>query len=170
MSKWLNESNTVRTLKQRNTPLTWFVLFISFMFFIPSLLVEYIWIDLRSVEVTNPSVDLESVIIDVDRTVLRDFRGTYTVTIRTDEGQYVCSGKPSTSIGYNTNERLPEPVTLTWWIGGKRTMDSCRIDGFSIGRYQIETCHKVLITQAEIPIAGRCVMSNIFTIVPKGVV
>jgi hypothetical protein len=156
-------SNTLRTLNQRNTPFTWFILILSFVLFFPSVLVERIWIDVRDIHVVD-SVSPDSVEMHVDRTVLRKFNGMFSVTVRRADGEYICTGAPKEPFEYKPGKDLPSPLYLEWWIGGAHQMDACIDSGFGAGRYFLDTCHIIHATVWDIPFARRCVQSNEFTI------
>ena len=158
------KSKTAQTLQKRNTPLTWFVLLVSVVFFVPSLLMDSVWINLKSVEVTRHNTIFEKIEIEVDREIHRNFLGSFIVTIRRTNGEFICQGTPDAPIRYNADASLPDPLYLSWWLGGESKMRSCREDGFDDGEFLVETCHKVLTPVWGIPIAGRCILSNEFEV------
>lgn len=159
---------TTETLKQRNTPFTWFILVVAFLFFVPSLLMDSIWFHLKSVEVSSPVDSSQMIELAVDREIHRPFRGSYLVTIREINGstqEAICEGKPLQPFPYDPARDLPEPLSLTWWLGSDAYMQTCKENGFTAGKqFQIRTCHTVVATVWDLPLARRCVMSNVFTL------
>lgn len=161
-------SKTVETLHRRNTPFVWLVLVVAFLFFVPSLLMDSIWMDLKKVEVKNPSVAGEPIEMYVDREIHRPFTGSYSVTIREihgETGEFICEGRPLAPFPYDPARELPEPLHLTWWLGSEAHMNTCKENGFVKGhQFQIRTCHTVVVTVWDLSLARRCVMSNVFTL------
>jgi hypothetical protein len=161
-------NQTKETLHKRNTPFTWFILLGAFFFFVPSLSMDSIWINLRSVEVKQPINSNGVIELVVDRTIHREFRGVYSVDIKRINGinnEAVCRGKPVTPFFYNPSNELPDPVSLTWWLGGEKNMVECKENGFQEGTlFQVLTCHTVVVSQWDIPLARRCVLSNTFSL------
>lgn len=159
-------NKTTETLHNRNTPFTWLILFGAFLFFVPSALMSSLWVNLESVHITNPMKDDGVIELTVDREVHRKFKGNYVVTIRKvvdDKEIEICEGMPLAPVTYDPLIDLPEPVSLTWWLGSQAHMDICRQNGFEAGNeFKIRTCHTVLITDWNIPFARRCVYSNMF--------
>ena len=69
--------------------------------------------EVRRVSVGN-SVVGDPVILDVDRSILREFNGSYVVEVRKfPQRTAYCGGYGSTR--YHPDATLPEPVTLKWW-------------------------------------------------------
>lgn len=163
----MKATNTYATLQKRNTPFNWIVLLVAVWFFIPSLLMNRIWINLKDVHVQEQVVYGEPIYLEVDRVIIRDFEGSFTVSIRTENGELICQGKPDDTFIYRVENELPIPLTLTYWLGGPEKITRCRGNGFSTGVYYLDTCHTVVIGSAQIPIARRCISSNRFAIVPE---
>ena len=159
-------NKTTETLHNRNTPFTWIILLAALFFFLPSMLMSYFWVHLESVHISNPVKDDGVIELTVDRQVHRRFKGNYAVTILKINGSNkveVCQGMPLAPVTYDPFVDLPEPVSLTWWLGSEAHMDICRQNGFEVGNeFQIRTCHTVLVTEWNIPFARRCVYSNVF--------
>jgi len=56
----------------------------------------------------------ENIILDVDRQIHQEFRGTYSVEVRTfPRREVVCIA--SDTLIYRPESELPEPITLEWW-------------------------------------------------------
>lgn len=163
----MKASNTIQTLQKRNTPFTWMILFISFVFFVPSLMMKYIWMDLKSVHVQEETAYGDMVVMEIDREIIRDFHGTFTVSIRRTNGELVCQGRPDDSFEYKVESVLPIPVSLTYWLGGEEKMTRCRGNGFGEGTYYLDTCHTVVVGSIQYKLARRCVSSNQFTILGR---
>jgi len=73
------------------------------------------WLDVRTVRVFDSKVG-EPVLMAVDRTISRDFRGEWLVSIRKlGYGGWVqfCSARGKTN--YSADSHLPDPLTLRWW-------------------------------------------------------
>lgn len=157
---------TIDTLKKRNSPLTWFVLALSFIVFVPSLLMGTLWIDLKRIHVSDGLLH-DPIIMEVDRTVKNEFRGTFTVTVRREDGELVCQGYPQKPIIYKKARELPDPLLLAWWLGGSDVMERCDKNGFSAGRYFLTTCQTVLWFTFDYPVARRCVESKVFVLVDE---
>jgi len=159
-------TNTLQTLHKRNTPFTWVILFIAIWFFVPSLLMNNIWLNLKEVHVQEEIMYGEPIYLEVDRDILKDFEGKFTVSIRSGNGELICQGQPDHAFIYRVDNELPVPLTLTYWLGGPEKEIRCRGNGFSTGIYYLDTCHTVVVGSAQIPIARRCVSSNKFRIFP----
>jgi hypothetical protein len=126
---------------------------------------DKIWIHLESVDVSPINIEGEGVTMVVKREVLRDFRGYFTVDIRRTNGELIYPAKSEGSFIYSPSKELPDPLYLTWWLGGQKEMAQAKARGFGIGSYYIDTCHTVVLGIWEIPIARRCVQSNTFLII-----
>jgi hypothetical protein len=161
--------NTVtrQTLSNRNTPMTWMVILICFFYFVPSLLMDRIWIHLETVEVSPLNLVGEPITMVVHREVLREFRGYFTVDIRRTNGELIYSADSEGTFIYGPGKKLPEPLLLTWWMGGQKQMAEARARGFDTGSYYIDTCHTVVLGIWDIPVARRCVQSNIFQVIDE---
>lgn len=154
-------SNTLKTLQNRNTISTWAILIACFIYFVPTLVMPYLWIDTKSVFIQDSYTDTETIMM-VDREIKSNFPGHYTVTIYRNGDQFVCQHKSPTSLSYTPDKKLPIPLHLSWWIGGKGKLEQCKGEGYGEGVYSINTCHIVLLPLWEIPIAKSCKMSNLF--------
>ena len=77
------------------------------------------WFEVESVRVAD-GVSGQPVFMHVQRTIHRDFTGTWGVTVRLleDKGTYVaCAASAVTD--YRIGSDLPEVVTLGWWTNGQ---------------------------------------------------
>jgi hypothetical protein len=98
------------------------------------------WYELNSVIVTGPEggpvVLGQPIIVTVQRTIHRDFKGEYVTTIRQLPGLHtVCTG--GLSVLYRSNSNLPEPLTLGYWTEGSRP--PCE-EALEPGFYVLQTC------------------------------
>jgi len=163
----MKNTNTYRTLKQRNTLFTWFILTTSFMFFIPSLMMDRIWLDLKSIQVQEINYEGDDVFLHIERVIHRNFTGEYFVNIRSVEGNFICQARSDGVFVYRKDAVLPDHVDIAWWLGSHKKLDECVENGFTTGTFRINTCQKVVDSLWHIPIAQRCVESNLFTIVKR---
>lgn len=154
------------TIKKRNTLSTWFILIVSVLFFVPSVFIDKIWINMESIEVQDISKYPGNISMEVDRNIIRNFMGTYAVTIRNaDTDQFICIATPPAPFEYRSTSELPEHLTVSWWLGGMNHLNRCRLEGFTTGNFYMISCHSVVSPILNLPIAGRCVESNVFTVV-----
>jgi len=94
-----------------------------------------------------------------DRTIKKDFLGTFMVEIRatTATANYtVCSNSGSRS--YTVGKKLPETITLKWFVD--------RDCGLLAGQYVAETTWK--IEAQGYPMKEYSAVSNVFRVIPKG--
>lgn len=87
-----------------------------------------LWMVVNKVFVNSTRVG-EVQTMEVDRTIYRDFRGSFNVQIRRAEGggfAPYCSGGED-NLPYRVDATLPDPTTLGWWIGAKDS-GPCEID------------------------------------------
>jgi len=154
-------SNTLNTLRKRNTLSNWAILLGCAIYFLPTLLMSHLWIDTKSVFIQDSYVGDETIMI-VDRDIKINFPGHYTVTIYRNGDQFVCQSKSPSSIAYDKDKKLPEPLHLSWWLGGKDILQKCIHEGYTSGVFRVNTCHIVLFPLWEIPVAKSCKMSNKF--------
>ena len=96
----------------------------------------------------------------VDREILRDFDGRYTVTVRRlPDFDAVCSG--GSSVNYTTQSKLPDPLTLKWWTYG--AIPDC-MSQMMPGQYEITTCIYIEPHILWLPERVLCRKSNVFRI------
>lgn len=80
------------------------------------------------------SVEGEPVYLVVEREIFQEFRGTYTVEIRTLVGSTViCTA--SDTVNYRPDAELPDPLTLAWWAND----GDCSGRDLPPGDYVLET-------------------------------
>lgn len=89
--------------------------------------------EVRRVSVGN-SVVGESIILDVDRTIHREFSGSFVVEVRTfPQRTAYCVGEGS--VRYHPEAELPDPITLQWWTFN----DECTGPDLPVGDYIVVT-------------------------------
>lgn len=158
---------TRQTMANRNTPMTWIILLICFFYFVPSLLMDRIWIHLESTEVSSLNLVGEPITMVVTREVKQEFRGYFTVDIRRTNGELVYQAESDGVFIYGPGKTFPDPLLLEWWLGGRSKMIEAKSRGFDTGFYYIDTCHTVVIGIWDIPFARRCVQSNAFQVIDE---
>ena len=96
-------------------------------------------------------------VLDVDRTIHRDFNGTWVAEIQRQVGTgkwgNVCSGNGTNH--YSVEDTLPEPVTMDWWTFPAK----CRPKA---GRYRLFTTW--VIRPDNYPTKRVIATSNTFTV------
>lgn len=94
-----------------------------------------------------------------DRTIKRDFIGTFVVEIhRAEKGANYAVCSNSATRTYKAGEKAPETVTLDWFVDRK-----C---GLMPGQYVAETAWKI---EAEgYPDKEYSAISNVFRVIPEG--
>lgn len=116
------------------------------------------WLDVRSVRVFDARVG-HPVAMAVDRTIVRDFRGQWLVTIRRQGfGGWETWCNASGSANYSTEAQFPDPLTLQWW-----TYPDCH--PLPAGRYVMRTAWTVM-GLGPLPDKEVRVDSNIFEVAP----
>lgn len=122
------------------------------------------WYELASVRVNDTFIG-QDVTLTPARTIHRDFRGSYTVTVfrvgPDDRWTQVCTG--GLSVPYRTNSALPVPVTLDWWTAGAEP--PCQ-EALGVGRFVLETC--VNVGPFSLPWRDVCPLSGVFKVKPRG--
>lgn len=94
------------------------------------------WLEISSVRVAD-GIEGRPVLMHVERTINRDFTGTWGVTVRElqDTGTYVACAASAVS-DYRIGSDLPEVVTLGWWTNG-------RCETLPAGTYIVQTTWQV---------------------------
>lgn len=94
------------------------------------------WLEVDSVRVADGVVN-KPVVMYVQRTIHRDFVGTWGVTVRELEntGTYVTCAASAVS-DYRIGTDLPEVITLGWWTNG-------RCETLPAGTYLIQTTWQI---------------------------
>lgn len=77
------------------------------------------WLDVDSVRVAD-GVAGQPVIMHVERTIHRNFTGTWGVTVRSLQQQHTYVACAASAVAdYRISADLPEIVTLGWWSNGQ---------------------------------------------------
>lgn len=94
------------------------------------------WLEISSVRVAD-GIEGRPVLMHVERTIHRDFTGTWGVTVRAlrDTGTYVACAASAVS-DYHIGSDLPEAITLGWWTNG-------RCETLPAGTYIVQTTWQV---------------------------
>lgn len=115
-----------------------------------------LWLIVDSVFVQD-SVSGHPVVMQVEREIVRPFRGTYDVALRkvsSDKIYIACSS--SGTVDYAVGSELPETVTLGWWTGG-------RCEHLEPGVYSVQTVWTIHASGLK-PDKTVSVKSNYFTV------
>ncbi len=126
----------------------------------PSMVMPYVWIDLRAVAVTD-ATDAMRARVHADRVTHIGFPGRFVVSFREADGVPVCAPYVSPVIQYKGGLSTPIDKPLWWWAGGLRTLRDCIEEGLADGVFYTLTCHQAMMWWT-VPIAQRCVRSNEF--------
>ena len=116
------------------------------------------WFDVRDVRVFDSMVG-QPVVMAVDRTIRRDFKGEWVASIRSlQNGKWIsyCTARGSTN--YREDSVLPDPLTLQWW-----THPDCH--PLPPGKYTMRTTW-VIKGESFLPDKLAQADSNIFEIKP----
>lgn len=75
-----------------------------------------LWLEVDSVFV-DESIVGDQPTMKVERTIHRDFTGSYVVDVekRNDNGFYTIVCSSFSSVNYNSDAKFPDPITLDWW-------------------------------------------------------
>lgn len=155
---------SLRQFRKRYSP--WFVVLIAAMTFTvfgPSSVFWYVWLDVRSVEVTS------DLMVKADRKIQQDFWGRFTVELRAVQNDdFICSGNadlPAIRYRSAANKKNPLVMSLRKWasLNHPSEVATCLRNGFQADRpYYLVTCHSALLGSVRVPIAQRCVHSDWF--------
>lgn len=105
------------------------------------------------------SVVGQHVFLDVDRTIHREFRGTYLVEVRRfPSREVVCVA--GDSLVYRPDGSLPDIITLEWWAND----GECSGPDLSVGEYIIVTTWTIHTEIPGVPDRSLTVESNPFEI------
>jgi len=116
------------------------------------------WLDVRSVRVFDSQVG-QPVVMAVDRTISRNFRGEWIASIRALEtGKWVPFCVARGASHYRTDSVYPDPLSLRWW-----TYPSC--NPLPSGKYVMHTTW-VIKGDSFMPDKVVEADSNIFVITP----
>lgn len=138
-------------------------LVLSLAYLGPSAVMPRVWLNLRSVQVTDAATASDAW-VEADRAIHMDFNGRYQVTFR-DAATHepVCTPPVSPIIPYGGGKDGKVYRPLSWWIGGKDEARECEDEGLRDGRFYAVTCQDVVTIWGG-SIARRCVRSNDFTL------
>lgn len=90
------------------------------------------WLSVEKMIIFDGVADA-AVIMDVDRTIHRDFIADWSVVVREYRaGAWVVNCTARGTSNYKPEAALPEPLTLEWWTDGACT-------NLSAGRYMVST-------------------------------
>lgn len=99
-----------------------------------------VWFHVYSITVLD-AVEGDTIEMYVDRAIHRDFDGSYNVDVRNvATGERFCKGEDS--LRYKVENKLPDPITLSWWAYDGHGGEGCP-DTLPAGQYVMETCHNV---------------------------
>lgn len=116
------------------------------------------WLDVGSVRVFDAQAG-KPVIMAVDRTIKRDFRGEWIASIRTmQNGKWVIFCNARGASNYAVDSAFPEPLTLKWW-----TYPDC--NPLPAGKYMMRTAW-VIKGDSFLPDKTLSADSNIFEVSP----
>jgi hypothetical protein len=76
------------------------------------------WMDVKTVQVDNSYVGNE-IPMAVRREIYKPFKGTWLVTIRKFEGNWVVWCNATGASNYNEEAHLPKDLTMKWWTSGQ---------------------------------------------------
>ena len=114
------------------------------------------WLEVRDVNVSDAQKG-EPVVMAVDRSIHRAFRGHWSVTVRQWDGAgWVTYCNAQGSSNYRADARFPVPLTLKWWTDGQ-----CY--DLSPGRYKLTTRW---VIDTSLPDKAVAVDSNVFEVRP----
>ena len=118
------------------------------------------WLEVRTVHVNDARAD-EPITMLVDREIKRGFFGTYNVTVHrwTNRGPEAYCTARGEEWDYAAGAVYPVPLTLRWWVGGKRECSA-----LPPGQYQVTTRWVNLGNFLPLPAKSLTVVSNIFTV------
>lgn len=131
--------------------------------YVPSFVFKFVWLNLRSVEVS------EDLGIEANRNIIMDFKGSYSVEIRrVSDHKLICSGEPTPRlINYQKRASLTNPYVSDLWDWA--ALDNPWKIGFCVNNglvsdesFYLITCH-FAYGIFNILLGKRCVKSNVFT-------
>ena len=108
--------HTVNTLRRKSVLI---VIAAFLILYLPSLVMKYVWIDLRSVTVVS-TVEGGVPTVLIDRDIKRDFMGGFNALVRDARTERVtCLGVPSGAFPYKKEASADSPylrMTLQKWL------------------------------------------------------
>lgn len=94
------------------------------------------WLDVRSVRISDAAHG-DSPAMLVERTISREFKGTWQITVRRWDGGWVVWCNASGTSNYKPSASLPPALTLRWWTDGQcHPLDA--------GKYTVTTTWTIL--------------------------
>ena len=116
------------------------------------------WLDVRSVNIRSAPVG-EPLLMMVERTVKRDFRGSWNVTLRRWDGNgWVTWCNATGRTNYRNEATLPKNLALQWWTDG-----ACH--PLPVGRYKTSTSWSIE-SPSFMPNKTTVAESNVFEVLP----
>lgn len=76
------------------------------------------WLEVSSVQVHAAKAG-QPVTLYVERMIHRDFVATWAASVRSPDGEVICTGSGTSN--YRSGANLPADLTLAWWTGGTCT-------------------------------------------------
>ena len=119
------------------------------------------WFDPRSVWVADTTQGSMAE-MQVDRTIKRNFHGSYTATVRVVPGMTVVCDAVG-SVSYSKDSTLPKPLTLRWWA---HSDSRCHGSNLPVGDYILDTCWIIEQPFKVLPNKTVCTRSNQFRVQP----
>ena len=118
------------------------------------------WLEIASVRVAD-GIDVKPVLMHVERTIHRDFTGTWGVSVRslTNHGSSVACAASAVS-SYRIDADLPGVLTLGWWTNG-------RCETLPAGTYLVQTTWQIH-SSGILPAKTVQATSNPFVIYARG--
>ena len=151
------------SLIRRNTRMRMLIpVLLSLAYLAPSAVMPFLWIDLRSVTISDAPSAHEAM-VDVDRSTRFGFHGTYHLTFRSAGDDLTVCNIAGPKFQYKGGLTKPIRKPLSWWTDGEEPLNNCAWRGLMNGRFYLDTCQDVLIF-GVVSIARRCVRSNDFTL------
>lgn len=154
-------TENIRTFWERNNqPHVWLMLAMVVVFFLPTILFRFLFIDVRSVTLSPTTLEIEA-----DRSIRWDFEGSFSVQVRNPlTHEVICRGSSEHTFPYRKDASARNPLTMNFWKwSGIRTDTQkrfCRAQGMVEGApIYIVTCHYAHAPWG-VPWGRRCVTSD----------
>lgn len=153
----------MQELRERyKNPIVWVPVFLSLLWIMPSVVMPYVTINVKTVTISDAENALEAV-VTVDRKTVFNFPGKYMVSFRDAETDVLaCDPIRSDEIDYVGGLTASISKPLSWWAVNNEQLKSCIDHGLRSGTFYAVTCHDWLLR--HLPFARRCVRSNNFTL------
>ncbi len=142
--------------------------FLCVVVWVPMLFPPSHWYELRSVRIEDSVVGTPSR-IGADRTIRRNFLGSYSVRILAfPSNDLVCVAGPFEPFPYRKTDTPLENKDLAWWLRDRDAFEACEEQGMTAGQYVAVTNHTILNPWRFVPwvdvITTPDIASNVFTI------